>query len=182
MKACSFAPAMLLVLLTAGCSTRNIEPPTAVVNGMTVQNVDETGFTLAFDLSVSNPNDFELPFSNADYQLALAGAKLIDGQFDPDATIPAKATAPLRLPVNVRYGQLLEAGRAIAESGGNIDYDLGANLKFAGGVWPFGGTKVPIRYRGRLELTQILRDPAVLLNSPEARQLAEKLFGGIFGF
>lgn len=167
--------------LLLGCQSLQIEKPTASVKGMTVKDVNTSGFTMNFDVDVANPNSVALPFANADYKLALAGVQLVDGKVKPDGAIPAKGSRSVAVPVTLTYDNLLAAKDALVKSGGNFEYALDAGISVDTGAPILGNLRVPLKYSGKLPLKDILSNPSVLLRSSAAKKLAAELFGSIFG-
>lgn len=71
---------LLGCMFGVGCSSLNVQKPTATVTGMAVQNVNAADFTMNFDVDVANPNSMALPLTAADYQLDLSGMKVVEGK------------------------------------------------------------------------------------------------------
>ena len=175
-------PALVLVLvlgaLCIGCSS--VQKPTASLKSADIGGVGADGFTVNFDLDVSNSNAFDLPLTDADYGLSLGGVKLVNDTLKPGGSIPAGGSTSLSIPVRLNFEDLLKAEKAIRSGGGDVPYEFEGALGFsaggaAGGLASLGvPTKIPLRYSGTLPLRKVLSDPAVLLNSPAARRLAGK--------
>lgn len=172
---------LLLVCVVGGGCAAQVQRPTASVTNMTVGEVTPQGFTMNFEVDVENPNPVALPVGDVDYKLRLVGRDFIDGKADPDASVPARGSMPVVLPVRVTFENLLAISDGIRRSGGDVPFDLEAGLEFGGGMPLLSEpVRVPVRYSGTLPVRQLLKDPAVLLRSPAARELAEQLIGGIF--
>lgn len=171
----------IVACFTVGCQNLSLEKPTVAVKGMSVKDVNTSGFTMNFDLDVANPNSVELPVANADYKLAIAGVQLIDGKAKPDGVIPAKGKRAVAVPVTLTYENLLAAKSALAKSGGNIEYALDAGLALDTGAPLLGNLRVPFKYSGTLPLKDILSDPMLLLKSDTAKKLAAEVLGSFFG-
>jgi LEA14-like dessication related protein len=169
----------MLAAFAVGCDAVNLKRPTAAITAMNVANVDTTGFTMNFDLDVSNPNSVELPVGDIDYTLGLGGVKVVEGKARPEKAVPANGRAPLRLPVTLTYENLLAAGKALRAGGGDVPYAIDSEIRFGSGV--LGGVTVPVKYSGTLKLKELLSDPTLLLRSPTARKLADEVLGSIFG-
>jgi LEA14-like dessication related protein len=171
---------LLVCLLGSGCATR-VQRPTASVTNMTLGEVTPQGFTMNFEVDVKNPNPMALPVADVDYKLRLVGRDFLDGKADPDASIPARGSMPVVLPVRVTFENLLAISDGVRRSGGDVPFELDAGLEFGGGM-PFLSkpVRVPVRYSGTLPVRQLLKDPAVLLRNSAARELAEQLIGGMF--
>lgn len=177
-------PMILLILLVpvfTGCAALGVERPGAKVVGMKVVDVKAEGFTMNFDVDLTNPNAFDLPMTAADYTLSLAGAKALSGSADLSGSVPANDSKRVMLPVNITFDELLKLKDPLAATKGNVPYKLGSTLKLRPGTAAFGDVEVPIEYEGTLPLRDMLRDPALLLKSPSAKKLAAEILGGLLG-
>lgn len=168
-----------LWLLCTGCSS--LQKPTAALRSASIADVTPDGLRLNFDVDVTNPNAVAIPLSGARYDLSLGRSKVLSGDVDSDITIPANGTDALTVPVNVTFEQLLAAEDVIRSSGGDIPYAFGGTLNFTANSGLPIPLKVPFQYKGELPLRKMLSDPAVLLQSPQARRLAQRVLGGMFG-
>ena len=180
---------LILTTIAPGCAALgglNVQKPTATFQSARVANVTAEGLTANFDVAVDNPNSFSVPLSAAQYKLALGGVQVVDDQAKPEASIPAKGSLPVTLPVRLNFQQLLSAEQAIARSGGNIPFDFDGGLDFSAGKLPFGQTvHVPLRFSGTLPLRdalqEVAKDPSILAN-PNARRVLEAVLGkGVLG-
>ncbi len=171
---------LFLLTLTLGCANLSLQRPTAAVKGMQVQNITPQGFTMNFDVDLQNPNAIELPLATADYKMGLAGVQLLDGAVKPEGALPAHGSRAVSLPVTLTFDSLLSISSALSKTGADVPYDFDAGLAFANAGSLFGDMRVPLHYSGTLHLRELLKDPAVLLRSPSARALAERVLGSIF--
>ncbi len=171
--------ALVLAMVSVGCSTLGIKEPTATFNAMNVANVTPQGFTMNFDMSLNNPNSMELPLSNADYKLGVGGVNILEGKAKPTGSLPANGSLPLTLPVTVTFENLLAAEKALAKGGAEIPYSFDGGLEVGGGQMLLGQSKrIPLKYSGTLNLRDILKDPQVLMQSEAAKKLAQRVLGG----
>src|SRR5688572_8232177 len=100
MRALKIARLLVLLLvcpLLAGCVTE-VRRPTASVRQMSLGEVTPQGFTMNFEVEVENPNSVALPVADVDYNLRLFERDFVDGEADPDASIPANGSMPVTLP------------------------------------------------------------------------------------
>src|SRR5438128_4016128 len=111
---------MVFCFVDVGCSNLNLQKPTAAVTGMAVKGVDANGFTMNFDVDVTNPNSVALPLAAADYKLSLAGTNVLNGKAKPEGSIPARESRTVTLPVTLTYENLLAAEQSIVKSGGDV--------------------------------------------------------------
>src|SRR5947207_1729298 len=111
---------LILCIVSTGCSSlTNLQRPSAAVTGMNLGTVDERGFTMNFDVNLSNPNSVALPLAAADYKLGLGGVNVLDGKAKPSGSLPANGSLAVTLPVSVTFEHLLSAEQAIRTSGGD---------------------------------------------------------------
>ncbi len=177
----SLVALLSLTLITSGCASLNLKRPTAQVTGMSVADVNATGFTMNFDVSVTNPNSVTLPLSAVDYELAIGGTKLLEGKTRPQASIGGGETRTVALPVAVTFENLLKAEKIIASSGANIPYALSGGLTFDSGLPVIGQMRVPLSHEGTLALRDILQHPNALLGGEAAKKLGKMVLGGWLG-
>ena len=133
LRAIQNAFCLVFVSLVTGCSaleSLNVQKPTATFRSARLENVTADGLTANFDIAVDNPNSFSVPLTRAQYKLALGGVQVVDDQAKPDASIPAKGSLPVTVPVRLSFQHLLSAEQAIAKSGGNIPYDFDGAAAF----------------------------------------------------
>jgi LEA14-like dessication related protein len=171
----------LCFLACTGCSG-SIQRPTARVAGMNLGAANERGFTMNFDVAIDNPNAVALPLRAADYKLQLGGVDVIDGKAKPEGSVPARGSQTVTVPVNLTYQNLLASEQGIAAGGGDVPFGFDGGLSFStgalGGTWlGLDTVRVPLKYSGTLHLRQLLTDPQILLKSPAARQLAQRVIG-----
>ena len=169
-----------LGLFAIGCSAMQLQKPTAAVTGMQVQGVDSNGFTMNFDVDVSNANSVALPLAATDYKIGLAGVNIVQGKAKPEGSIPANGSRSISLPVTLTYENLLAAEQAIVKTGGDVPYALDAGLSLDTGSPLMGSVRVPLKYDGTLKLRNILNDPRMVMQNPAAQKLARQLIGGLF--
>jgi LEA14-like dessication related protein len=177
---------LALFALASGCSSLNVQKPTASLRSANVADVTQEGLTVNFDVDVDNPNAVAIPLSAADYKLSLGGVRVVDDRVKPKGSIPANGSLPVTVPVTLSFQDLLSAQQAIARGGGDVPYDFDGALEFSPGGLPFGGPlRVPLRASGTLNMRRALEEafqnPRILTN-PDARQFLQTVLGrGILG-
>src|SRR5436190_1488160 len=171
-----------VMLVCGACSA--VQRPTAAFRSANVSDVSAKGFTLNVDVDVANPNSFGLPLTNTDYSLAVGGSKLIDNaKIKPAANIPANGKGTVTIPVPLSFENLLSVSDAIRKGGGTVKYGLDAGLSFDTGMPVVGVQRVPFAYEGSLDVKELLKKNwSTILNSPAAKELAQKVLGGLFNF
>jgi len=171
---------LIMCSLGVGCSALNVQKPTAAVTGMTVQDVNASGFTMNFGVELKNPNTMALPLTAAEYKLGLNGTNVLEGKAKPEGSVPAGGSKQVALPVTLTYENLLAAEQAIVKSGGNVPYALDGGLSLNSGMPMIGNLRVPLQYNGTLPLKEILNNPQAVMQNPAAQKLARELIGGLF--
>ena len=175
-----------LTLLSVGCSM--VKQPSATFQSMNVTDVNAQGFTMAFDVNVTNPNSVELPISQADYKISFADTKVLEGKANPAGAgaIPAGGTIPIKVPVTLTYENLLAAEQTIIKNGGTVRYALDGSLKFGKTQGASnmltditGGLNVPLKYEGVLDVKGLVQNPQALMSNPAAQKLAKQLVGSL---
>ena len=180
MSAKTSAILLLPLFLCVGCAALNVQKPTAAVTGMQVQGVDANGFAMNFSVDLKNPNSIALPLTAADYQLGLAGVKVVQGKAKPEGSIPAAGSKSITLPVTLTYENLLAAEQAIVKSGGNVPYALEGGLSINTGTPLVGELHIPLQYNGTLPIRDVLNNPQAIAQSPAAQKLARELLTSMF--
>ena len=143
----------LAILLACGGGCATVKRPTATFKTMNLTGITPTGFTLAFDLDVQNPNSVELPLSQADYKLALGGVDVVEGKAKPEGTLPPNGNLAVTLPVTVTYENLLAAESAIRKGGGKISYAFTGEIDVAGAGRRCSGSRRRCRSNTRASWT-----------------------------
>jgi len=128
------------------------EKPSVRVLGAEVTNVSLVSADLVFDVAVENPNRFAFVLDTVDYRLRVNGEPLLDGRGDLRAEIAARGTTEVRLPLTLRFTDVLRALHAL-EGEKRAGYDLEAELWFDAPV--VGRRSVPVRRRGDFSLSDI---------------------------
>lgn len=177
-RMCFVAALLICGVFGTGCAGL-IQQPTATFKSANLRNPAADGVTVDFHIDVANPNPVSVPLSGAQYKLALGGTQVVDNKMDSKSDLPAKGTLPLIIPVTLSFENLLAAEQAIRGGGGDVPYSFSGTLDFTptGAAGLVGPIHVPLKFDGTLPLRQVIKDPTLLLKSPAARKLAEKVFG-----
>lgn len=142
------------VVVLSGCETLNslmqFEKPTAALNGVSFGEVSLESAQLLFDVDIKNPYAAGLPLLNVDYDLQTDGNPLLNGAADVAATIPAKSSQTVTLPVSFKYLDLLNAMASLKDvrPGSQIPYTANVGLSIDS---PVGGNlRLPLNKTGTL--------------------------------
>jgi LEA14-like dessication related protein len=180
----SLASLLLGLMLVTGVGCGSVQRPTASFRTMSVSDVSARGFVMNVDVDVANPNSVAIPLTNVDYGLSLAGVRVVDGgKVKPEARIPANGHSTITIPVPLTFENLLSAGDAIRKGSGDVTYGLDAGLNFDTGLPVIGVQRVPLQHEGTLKVKELLeKNWSIILTSPAAKELAQKVLGGFFKF
>jgi LEA14-like dessication related protein len=170
--------AACLTTVTVGCGSA-VQQPTATFKSADLQTAGANGFKVDFGVNVDNPNGFILPISAAKYKLGLAGVTVVDETAKPAASIPAKGTGPVSIPISLDFERLLKAEKGLVSTGGNVPYQFDGVLEFSVGPLAALGqsVKVPVSFTGTLPFRDAIKDPVAFVQTPGGRKLAQMLLG-----
>ena len=86
------------------CTVVACAPPTVGVTRAGISKITTTGLRVLLDLSVANPNQYELPVRQVSWNLGLFGKEVTRGATaQRSVVVPPSSRAPVRVPVGVRY-------------------------------------------------------------------------------
>ncbi|MFP4106172.1 MAG: LEA type 2 family protein [Phycisphaerae bacterium] len=123
--------------------------PTAKLTGARLADADLQAADLVLDLEVTNPYAAAIPLADVDYDLSSSGKQLLSGTSDLGASIPARSSKTLQVPVRLVYADLLSA-LSVVTPGQLMPYEAAVALKIpmpAGGSVPFN-----LRREGKLPI------------------------------
>jgi LEA14-like dessication related protein len=151
-----FRSAALLLLSLAACACASFghlyKEPRVRVLGAEVTDLSLTSADLVFDIAVENPNRFAFVLDTVDYRLRVNGEPFLDGQNDLHAEIAARGTGEVRLPVKLRFADVLRVLHAL-EGEKRAGYELEARLWLQAPL--VGRRNVPVRKRGDFSLADL---------------------------
>ncbi|MBN1465353.1 LEA type 2 family protein [candidate division KSB1 bacterium] len=98
-------------------SLPNVRIPEITFSGLQVKKMGLTGIDLELGLNLVNKNIFGFDIGKLNYDIALAGSQLIKGTTQNLASVPAKGTGVIKLPVSLDLSGALGSLRSIL--GGN---------------------------------------------------------------
>lgn len=143
-------PLAILILLSTGCAnTLSVKPqsPTVKVAGVSPINLSLTDTRLNFSLLVQNPNGFNLPVRNLDFDAFFAGKRIARGKSNQSVTIPANGEAIIDVGVSTGLSQILKHVKSMFDQQDfNLNYGVKGQVKLAN--WP---AKIPFNVEGRLD-------------------------------
>ncbi len=79
------------------------ERPTFTFQSVSLDTLDLEGVTVSLHCRIDNPNSVGLELARLGYALDLEGRRAVAGELAPGLDIPARGSAPLALPVRLRF-------------------------------------------------------------------------------
>lgn len=137
----------VILAMLAGCSMfmHSIETPKATVRDVAVAQAGWSGVRGELAMDVMNPNDFGVPLSGIEWQLAIGGQRAASGLAELQQQIPARGVAPVRTSLTIDARDAIAVASALA--GGARDYEIHAKLHFSTQVGPI---EVDVDHSGAL--------------------------------
>jgi LEA14-like dessication related protein len=154
------AGALPLVLLAAGLASCAelaqvakvaVEEPRLTFRSASIDALDLEGVTVGFEWAVENPNGFGLDLASLGYRLDLEGRQAVAGDLPGGLKLPARGTAPLRVPVRVRFADVPGFAR-LASGKDEVGYRLSGTV---GVRTPVGVLALPVAHEGRLPVPRL---------------------------
>jgi len=140
------AASLTLFLVASACLT--LRQPVIRFEGVSVGSLSRDGAALDVDLSVTNPNGYRLGVRQLTYRLSIADAPAGEGSIEETVSIPAHATASVKLPLSLTFAPLKSSILEMALTGG-IAYAVEGDVVF---TTPLGSVRRPYRHEGTLSL------------------------------
>jgi LEA14-like dessication related protein len=142
--------ALGLVLAGARCSQLAgvFEKPDLVFRGIRVNSIGFEGASLDILVDVYNPNTYRLGLERFSYDLAIENVRWGLGVTDSPLSVDARNSAALRLPLEVSWLRLGEAGREALKTG-SVNYGVSGELTVA---TTLGSVRVPYSKTGRFSV------------------------------
>ncbi|HEV8231121.1 MAG TPA: LEA type 2 family protein [Thermoanaerobaculia bacterium] len=142
--------ALGLVLAGARCSQLGgvFEKPDLLFRGVQVHSIGFEGASVDILVDVYNPNSYRLGLERFSYDLAVENVHWGLGVTDSPIAVDARNTATLRLPLEVSWLRLGEAGREALKTG-SVNYGVSGELTVA---TTLGSVRVPYSKTGRFSV------------------------------
>jgi LEA14-like dessication related protein len=151
LRPAALAAVLGLALAAGGCAglrdALGMDAPSARVVGASLEDIGLEAATLAFDVEVTNPLAAPLPLANVDYGLSSGGAAFLSGRANLDGTVAAGGTRTVRLPVAVRYADLLKTLAGV-RPGSVVPYEAEVGLSVD--VPAAGPLRLPMKKEGKM--------------------------------
>lgn len=165
------APAALLLLSLAGCAGVQqmigaaFEKPRLTYESFTPQELDLEGVTLGLRYRIDNPNAVGLKLATVDYRVDVESRQVVTGSSQTGLSIPARGSAPLELPVRVRYADIPDLVSNLIHKD-TLGFQIQGN---AGVSTPVGVIGLPFSYTGQIPTPKM---PGIALTGVTVRGLS----------
>ncbi len=127
-----------------------LRTPRIDLGQLRIESADERDVQFGLDIDLDNDHGSALDFSNLDFQMSFAGARVGDGAMEEVAEVPGATTKTVTIPFGVDYIDAINA-LAAAASGERLDVDLAANVDVD---TPFGLLPLTIDERGNIDVAE----------------------------
>ena len=115
-----------------------LQPKVRVVD-ISLRGLSAQAAQLLITLTVDNPNDFELHFSNLTYELAVGTKILAKGQLADGAVVPARGQQRVKLPLAVDSVAVMTVVHELLSKSKDLEAVVAATAEFE---TPFGAMDV----------------------------------------
>ncbi|NVN92282.1 MAG: LEA type 2 family protein [Desulfuromonadales bacterium] len=129
----------LLLMLICGCSLL-VKEPQVTVTQTSIIGLDTAGADIECALAISNPNSFDLTLLGYTYDLRVMTLPLASGGIQEPLAIPAGKLTDMRLPIRLKYGDLLEILKRHPDPD-QVPYRIQARLHLS---TPLGNVCIPV--------------------------------------
>lgn len=136
---------LFVIFVSFGLGACAVQRPTVDLHNVQLKGLTFSKVEVALDVSVQNPNTFELPVKSLDWELDLYGDQFAVGQAAVDANIPAQGSSRISVPLGIPYDRALSSAAKLL-SGRDIAYELLGSLTFN---TPIGDLPISFTHQGK---------------------------------
>jgi len=107
--------ALLAVTFFISCQSLKsvVHEPALSIHSVTPTKINFTGVELLCKVNVKNPNYFDIPFPNIDWQLFVNANSFIKGAINPKETIKSRKTIIVDVPVSFSYANIFNTFKSL---------------------------------------------------------------------
>ena len=128
-----------------------LHKPRIGLGGLQVDGLSLTGAKLGLDITVVNPNPFDLILQALDYDLDIDGHSWARGTTQEAITLPARGKGVIRLPIQLNLLQLGKGGRHLLKNRRPLDYHLTGRLELGSSLPLLPRAALPLDRSGQLQ-------------------------------
>lgn len=142
---------LITAVLICGCGLRHlatgeIAPPTVALQAVTVYPPESQCWPLTAKLRLHNPNPEPLRLLGYDYNVAIAGTDLVQGESVDAITLPAEGDSLVEIPVLLKLDTVPRALNDLLLKN-RLRYTLSGGFRLASVL---GGLRVPFHFQGEI--------------------------------
>jgi LEA14-like dessication related protein len=135
---------LIVTILCLGLGACAVQRPTVDLHDVRLKGLTLSNVNVALDVSVQNPNTFELPVKALDWELDLYGDQFAVGQATVGQNIPAQGSSRIAVPLSIPYDRAFTSAAKLLK-GRDIAYELLGTLTFN---TPIGDLPVAFTHKG----------------------------------
>ena len=124
-----FLSLLLSVLLSCQTISSIIQEPKVSVSSVDLDKINFNGIDMICRLNVENPNGFDIPFPEIDWQLYINANSFINGILKNDTRLKGNGTVTVDVPFSVTYTGLYNTFTSLLDSK-EAAYQIALGLKF----------------------------------------------------
>ncbi|NKB70771.1 MAG: hypothetical protein GKR89_27185 [Candidatus Latescibacteria bacterium] len=132
-------------------SLPTLHKPRIGLSGLQVDGLSLTGAKLGLDISLDNPNPFDLILRALDYDLNIDGRSWAQGTTPEAITLPARDKGVIRLPIQLNLLQLGKGGRDLLQNRKPLNYHLSGRLELGSSLPLLPNASLPLDRSGQLD-------------------------------
>jgi LEA14-like dessication related protein len=125
-------------------ATGKISPPEVAFQGLTVYPPESQCWPLTARLRLTNPNPDPMRILEYNYEIAVEGLDLVQGESSATVTLPAGGESLVEVPILLKLNTVPQALKALFLQE-KLKYELSGGFRLASLL---GGMKVPFRFQG----------------------------------
>ena len=152
--------AVVVAVLAAGCAgLRDIarsafREPKLSFRSASVQALDLEGATIGLLFDLQNPNSIGLELARASWAVEVDGTRVGAGDMPGGLSIPANGTAPVTLPVRVRFADVPGIVSLLGSGRDALPYKVSGSI---GVKTPLGVLDLPVSHADQVKLPRLPR-------------------------
>jgi LEA14-like dessication related protein len=131
-----------------------MQEPVVSLYSVDLTSININGVQLLCKVQIENPNGFDIPFPETDWELFINAYSFISGTIRNDERIRARSTTIVEIPVNLGY---LDIFNSFASLIGNLQFDFKTAFAVKFSLPVLGERVLNLEYEGTIPLPQLPR-------------------------
>jgi LEA14-like dessication related protein len=126
--------------------------PAITLKDLQVKNLSLTAAEVVARVEIDNPNDFDLGFSDFNYQLNINQQSWGQGKIDQSRNIPKKGKGTIDIPVRLNLMSMGQTAYQLLSKQQQLEYNLTGGLTLDTGIEMLRGYRMPLDINGKASL------------------------------